>query len=416
MESGGSERDRPAAEPAVPPGWPADGELPVRGWSDVAMPLDELWEAFAAVERWPAWNGSIRRARVTGGELREGARLVWTFNPIRRRYPYLLPARARIVEVEPRRRVTWEVRAPGLHALHSYLFEDRPEGSRFGSWEIAEGWLYRGLRRFWLAHFRFVRDASIAGAATLPGRRPRLVASGADRPGAPRPPVVVIPGIDGQPGSVAPIVERLAEHRRVLLVDYSTEVEPDLDALAEAIAALAPPQCDVIGQSIGTWLAVEVARRRPRQVRKVVLMATFTRTRNLPLRVSQLVTRWSPRPLYRAVTPRLMALVCGPVGDGGDHPFLAGAARSDQEGVARRTGWQLGRDVSERLRGVAQPTLVLLGGRDRFVPSRRREQARLRSIFAGPADRVVVIEGAGHVLLPSAAIGRAVAEVEEFLA
>jgi hypothetical protein len=42
---------RRAVEPAVPPGWPDDAELPVAGWGDVAMPIDELWDAFGDVQR-----------------------------------------------------------------------------------------------------------------------------------------------------------------------------------------------------------------------------------------------------------------------------------------------------------------------------------------------------------------------------
>lgn len=411
------DRDDPvqsSTEPAIPPGWPDDEALPVRGWGDVAMPLEQLWDVFCDVEHWPDWNPCILKARVDGDVLRESATLRWTFRSIKPWYPYLMPARATIVEVDPLRRVTWEVRAPGLHAFHSYLFEAGPSGSRFGSWEIAEGWLYRALRRFWLAHFEFVRDASIAGAVALPGHGPRLIASG--DAGSTAPPVVVIPGIDGQPGSVAPIVERLGRQRRVLLVDYSTETEPDLESLAEAIVRLLPEQCDVLGQSIGSWLAAEVAQRRRKQVRRVVLTATFTRTRPISLRISKLMTRLTPRKLYRATTPRLMAWVCGPVGDGGDHPFLAGVAASDREAVARRTGWQIGRDFSARLHSIPQPTLVLLGGDDRFVPRRRREFARIRSAFTGTGDRVVTIPGAGHVFMPSAAIEQAVTEIEAFLA
>jgi pimeloyl-ACP methyl ester carboxylesterase len=408
------EPSRHAVEPSVPPGWPADEALPIVGWGDVALSVEELWQAFTDVERWRAWNSCIRRARVEhDGPLREGARLVWTFRPIKRWYPYVLPARATIVEVDPQRRVTWEVRAPGLHALHSYLFADGPLGSQFGSWEIAEGWLYRATRRFWLAHFRFVRDASIDGAATLPGRRPRLIASGATAPD--HPPVVVIPGIDGQRGSVAPIIDRLGKERRVLLVDYAAEVESDLDSLAEAIADLLPDECDVVGQSIGTWLAAEVAQRQRKKVRRVALMSTFTRTRTVSLWLSALITRLSPRKIYRATTPRLMAVACGPVGDGGKHPFLTGVSNSDQEGVARRTKWQIGRDFAPQLGGIPQPTLVLLGAADRFVPRRKREFGRIRSQFTGFDDRVVVIPDAGHVFLPSAAIDRAATEIESFL-
>jgi hypothetical protein len=80
-----------------------------------------------------------------------------------------MPAIARIVECEPQRLVTWEVTfPPGFHALHSYRFEGL-EGNRcrFGSWEMAEGPMYRVGRGFWLAHFRYVCRSSLAGAHAL---------------------------------------------------------------------------------------------------------------------------------------------------------------------------------------------------------------------------------------------------------
>jgi hypothetical protein len=142
--------------------------LPVQDTTELPMPVDRLWQAFLEVERWPEWNPCIWRARVKEGELREGATLVWTFNAIKPRYPYKLPARAEIVEFVPYDRVTWEVSAPGFHALHSYRFEMvGPDACRFGSWEVAEGPAYRALRRFWLAHFRYVCRASLEGAAAL---------------------------------------------------------------------------------------------------------------------------------------------------------------------------------------------------------------------------------------------------------
>ena len=52
------------------------------------MPVERLWDTFLDVERWPLWNPCIWRARVRDGELREGATLVWTFNPIKPRYLY----------------------------------------------------------------------------------------------------------------------------------------------------------------------------------------------------------------------------------------------------------------------------------------------------------------------------------------
>jgi hypothetical protein len=142
--------------------------LPIEGSVELEMPVERLWEAFLDVERWPRWNPCIWRSRVRGGELRKGATLVWAFNPIKPWYLYKLPARAEIVEFERGDRVTWEAAFAGFHALHSYRFADLgPERCRFGSWEVAEGPAYRAMRRFWIAHFRYVCRASLAGAEAL---------------------------------------------------------------------------------------------------------------------------------------------------------------------------------------------------------------------------------------------------------
>jgi hypothetical protein len=148
------------------------GHLPVMGTVEVALPVEALWEVFCDVAGWGRWNPCIWRARMREGPLRQGGTLIWAFNPIEPRYLYKLPALATIVELRPRERVTWEVALPGLHALHTFSFERIDDGRcRFGSWELADGGLYRGARRFWDAHFRFVRDSSLRGAAALGQRR-----------------------------------------------------------------------------------------------------------------------------------------------------------------------------------------------------------------------------------------------------
>jgi polyketide cyclase/dehydrase/lipid transport protein len=148
------------------------GPLPIEGAVELDLPVERMWEAFCDVSRWSSWNPCIWWARVIGGQLREGARLVWCFNPIRPRYLYKLPAAAEIVELEAGDRVTWEARAPGFHAIHSYRFAAIDGNrSRFGSWEVAEGRAYRATQRFWLAHFRYVCRSSLAGATKLASER-----------------------------------------------------------------------------------------------------------------------------------------------------------------------------------------------------------------------------------------------------
>ena len=143
--------------------------LPIEGYIDLDMPLERLWQIFTDVPHWPRWNPCFWWARVLGGELKAGTILYWCFNPIHPKYLYKMPAVARIIEYEPLRLVTWEVTSPpGFHALHSYKFEALgPNRCRFGSWEVAKGPFYQIMRRFWLAHFRFVCQSSLAGAQTL---------------------------------------------------------------------------------------------------------------------------------------------------------------------------------------------------------------------------------------------------------
>lgn len=406
------------AAPSCPPGWPPDPALPVEGFADVDLSADRMWATFADVRRWHRWNPCIWRARIQGGELEVGAQLRWVFNPIRTWYPYKLPAVARIVEVEPGRKVTWEVRAGGLHALHSYLIEPVDDGHcRFGSWEIAQGPGFRWLRPFWLAHFRYVCRASLDGARALgdalkPGVRLRSYGEPSDEP-----PLVVVPGLDGSPASVAPIIERLSRSRQVLLADYTVERNVTLDALAVEIAALVALEIggpvDLLGQSIGTLVVARLAGSEKLDVRKVALIATFTEARNSALRVANAVNRLSPRLLYRLTAAPLMAFVCGPVGDGWRHPFLRAVGRSNPPDARRRTAWQIDRDFTGDLVAISQPVRVLMGGRDRFVPDAQVAVAKLRSIFGD--DAVVAIPRAGHVLLPTPAIERAVAEIEAFL-
>lgn len=234
------------------------------------------------------------------------------------------------------------------------------------------------------------------------------------------PALIAIPGIDGSIGSIAPVVERLKKTRQIVVVDYSAETNPTLDDLSKQIAAAVRGQInsevDVLGQSIGTILAAHVACRYDLPVRRVVLMATFTKLSWTRLRISTFMMRLTPRWLYRMTTRPLMAMVCGPVGDGRDHPFFAASRASDPKGVLKRTRWQIGRDFSADLRQLeGLPTRILMGMKDRFVPDAQKEVGKLQQLFASHPETVIPIAGAGHVFLPSTAIASAVEHLEEFL-
>lgn len=140
---------------------------PVHGTVDVDIPADVLWECFRHANWWPRWNACMWWA--LNDDLVLGQQLIWAFEPLQWWFLYRLPGMATLVEVEPGRKVTWEVTAlPGLFARHSYTIEDLGNGrSRFGSWERAMGPAFRTLKFFWLAHFIFVKDESLQGAQRL---------------------------------------------------------------------------------------------------------------------------------------------------------------------------------------------------------------------------------------------------------
>lgn len=140
---------------------------PVGGSVDVAIPVELLWEFFTHANDWPRWNRCFYW--VANRNLTFGDNLVWCFQPIKWWYLYKFPAIARIVEAAPMDHVTWHVTAlPGFFARHSYSVEDLGDGhTRFSSWEQAMGWEFRLTRRFWIAHFVFVRDRSLEGARLL---------------------------------------------------------------------------------------------------------------------------------------------------------------------------------------------------------------------------------------------------------
>ncbi len=140
---------------------------PVQGTVDVDIPIDIFWECFRRANYWPRWNKCFFWGH--NRDLKIGKHLIWAFQPIKPQYLYKMWSIANIVEVEDRKKVTWEVTAlPGMYARHTYHVEDLGNGrTRFGSWEQGTGGGFNLIKKFWIIHFTFVKDESLKGAAML---------------------------------------------------------------------------------------------------------------------------------------------------------------------------------------------------------------------------------------------------------
>ena len=177
----------------------------------------------------------------------------------------------------------------------------------------------------------------------------------------------------------------------------------------EVMDALDLDRPTVIGNSIGGWLAAEIAARNPERVGKLVLIgATGVFVENEPI-----------GDLFMAVQPRN-----GGIADLRSMLFAEGESQLAQElfpdwpdekaqGMRRYQVFRFSSRIGfkppyfyhaklrHRLHRFLGPTLILWGSEDRFVPS--AHAAAYGASLSG--SRIEVIDGAGHaVILEQASI------------
>jgi len=200
---------------------------------------------------------------------------------------------------------------------------------------------------------------------------------------------VIAPALPGYDGSTG--------------LEVLDDVEDYVWHLADLWGDLGLGPVDVVGHSLGGWLAAELALRRPELVRRMVLVAPLGAHRP-GLEVT---------PFFGAVAPR------GVGGTGEARRILFGdpegsAARAalpdDMEldhqlrwygglAGAARLGWKAphfqSRKLTARLRRITAETLVVAGGRDGLVPP------PLARVWADGLARARLVEvgGAGHSLV-----------------
>lgn len=177
----------------------------------------------------------------------------------------------------------------------------------------------------------------------------------------------------------------------------------NLDGLSDALAQAAPPRCHVVGWSLGGQVALAWAKRVPRQVDRVALIAAtpcFPRRRGWPHGVARDVLNGFSGAI--AANPagtlrRFFSLQAQ--GDGKARQVTrqlraALAARDGPDPEALLGGLRvlLATDLREKLTSIALPVLVLHGDRDRLVPLGAGEYLG-RNL---PDARLVVLHGAAH--------------------
>lgn len=178
----------------------------------------------------------------------------------------------------------------------------------------------------------------------------------------------------------------------------------DIDTLSEDAAALidalqcAP--CHFIGLSMGGFVGLRLAIRRPHLIRSLILVETSADPESEETarryRLLSFVARWFG---LRIVVDRVMPIIFG-------KKFLSDPARAELSqqwrqrilanhriGITRAVPGVITREgVYDQLGTIAAPTLIILGDQDVAMPPAKAERMHARIRGA----RLVVIPGAGH--------------------
>lgn len=178
----------------------------------------------------------------------------------------------------------------------------------------------------------------------------------------------------------------------------------DMDTLSEdaavVIKALGCAPCHFVGLSMGGFVGMRLAARRPALLRSLVLLETSAepepRENVGPYRRLNFVARWLG---LRLVAGRVMKILYG-------RKFLEDPARAalrdewrsrmlgnDRIGITRAVTGVIDRaGVSDEIGRIALPTLIVVGDQDVATPLKKAERIRARI----PGSKLVVIPGAGH--------------------
>jgi pimeloyl-ACP methyl ester carboxylesterase len=202
-----------------------------------------------------------------------------------------------------------------------------------------------------------------------------------------------------------PAHDRLAARRRVLVPVHpgfgaSTGVEEidDIEDLVfhtlDVLDELGLDRVDLVGTSLGGWIAVELALRQPQRLGKLVLVnAAGLRLRDVPAPDLFLATPAESRELLFADPKGPIAMAAIP--DTPPPPDKLVLIMKGREAAARVL-WNPHvryRKLMSRLDRVKTPTLVLWGKDDRLFPLAYGE-AYHRAI---PGSRLVTLERCGHL-------------------
>jgi 3-oxoadipate enol-lactonase len=238
------------------------------------------------------------------------------------------------------------------------------------------------------------------------------------------PPLILIPGLAGGHGLLAPIARRLASHHRI--ISYQLRGEDDCFALrrhfgiadlVEDLAEFLDWHClespAVFGVSFGGILALEFAADHPSKLRALAVQGVGSCFEpGLLQEVAAAVLSRYPLPANNPFVNQFFNLLFGtPQKPGALFDFVTRQCwQTDQSVMAHRFHLVEQFDMVERLQRIQVPSLILAGDRDLLV-----SEKNLNTLCRGiPQNRRVRLPDCGHLAFLTQP-ERVAQEIERFL-
>ena len=234
-------------------------------------------------------------------------------------------------------------------------------------------------------------------------------------------PLVLLHGWGAHAGVWSEVIARMDLGHTVIAPDYPAESAADvsINEVLDRLAGMVPEQCVVAGWSLGGQLALQWARRYPRRIRKLILVATTPRFVTAPDWLHGMDAEDFSNFAGLVATDAAQALrrflLLETQGDAQARKVArqleaALGTRPNPEAplLMRTLDWLRDTDLRTLLHDIAQPSLVVHGDCDRITPFAAGEY--LAAQLAGA--RLERMSGAAHVPFVSdpAAFSRLIVE------
>jgi pimeloyl-ACP methyl ester carboxylesterase len=230
-------------------------------------------------------------------------------------------------------------------------------------------------------------------------------------------PLLLVHGLGSHYHVWDPVMERLAAEREVVAIDLpgfggsaplpgdgALDAQQLTDAVASFLDELGWDRAHIAGNSLGGWVALELAKRGRARSVAAIGPAGFANSRERWFTVQSLGGTHRVAQLVYGAAPRLLATTAGrrlALSQTFGRPDLMTpeAAVATVRNFADSPGVQpaleaLRRDRFSGGERIDVPVTMIWGDRERLLPRRERQAAR--SVRAVPGARLVWLRGCGH--------------------